>query len=395
MLTQRGWATAGAGTALALLWFLFGEPELGVASLLLLAAVVAALVWIRRGKPRVEIRRHTSPMAVHDGDHASVTLHVSNDGVPLRQLTVTDEVTGLGTAEFATASLPRRATYKATYRVLCRPRGVYTIGPTNLTVSDPLGLASLSTTAGRVDTLVVYPAVEELSGLPDVLGRNMAIRAHRPEHSQRGGEDFYTLREYQQGDDLRRIHWPSSARHDRLMIRQLEIPWQARSLVVLDVRAEAYSNPASFEAAVSGAASVIRHLIDHSFETQVWMGGPTVSVGPANSGYAVAMERLAEVGTQRGLELAAAASRLRYQGGGGMLVMATGTPDASLLGLARVLSPEYPTAALLVAETGSSASVQDFQRAGVLTVTIDGTGSWAPSWNRAMRTSWHAVSAGS
>ena len=394
MLTQRGWATAGAGTALALLWFLFGEPELGVAALLLLTAVVAALVWIRRGRPRLEIRRQTSPSAVHDGDHASVTLHITNEGVPLRQLTITDEVAGLGTAEFATASLPRRATYKATYRVLCRPRGVYRIGPTALTVSDPLGLASVSTRAGRVDTLVVYPAVEDLVGLPDVLGRNMAVKARRPEHSQRGGEDFYTLREYQQGDDLRRIHWPSSARHDRLMIRQLEIPWQARSLVVLDVRAEAYSNPVAFEAAVSGAASVIRHLMHHGFETQVWMGGPTVTVGGGDSGYAVAMERLARVRTQPGVELAAAASRLRYQGGGGMLVMATGAPDPSLLGLARVLSPEYPTAALLVAENGSGSSVGDFQRAGVTTVTFD-NGSWARSWNRAMRTTWHAASAGS
>lgn len=394
MLTQRGWGTAGAGTALALLWFLLGEPELGVAALLLLTAVVAALVWIRRGQPHVEIRRHTSPTAVHDGDHASVTLHITNEGVPLRQLTVTDEVAGLGTAEFATASLPRNATYRATYRVLCRPRGVYPIGPTGLTVSDPLGLAFLSTKAGRVDTLVVYPAVEDLTELPEVLGRNMAIRAHRPEHSQRGGEDFYTLREYQQGDDLRRIHWPSSARHDRLMIRQLEIPWQARSLVILDVRAEAYSNPSAFEAAVSGAASVIHHLMNNAFDTQVWMGGPTVTVS-TGSGYAVAMERLAQVKTQEGLELAAAASRLRYQGGGGMLVMATGSPDASLLGLARVLAPEYPTAAILVADNGAASSVTDFQRAGILTVTLDSAGGWAPSWNRAMRTTWHAVSAGS
>jgi ribose 5-phosphate isomerase len=89
------------------------------------------------------------------------------------------------------------------------------------------------------------------------------------------------------------------------MIRQLEIPWQARSLVILDVRAEAYSNPSAFEAAVSGAASVIHHLMNNAFDTQVWMGGPTVTVS-TGSGYAVAMERLAQVKTQEGLELAAA-----------------------------------------------------------------------------------------
>jgi hypothetical protein len=78
-----------------------------------------------------------------------------------------------------------------------------------------------------------------------------------------------------------------------------------------------------------------------------------------------------------------------------MLVMATGSPDASLLGLARVLAPEYPTAAILVADNGAASSVTDFQRAGILTVTLDSAGGWAPSWNRAMRTTWHAVSAGS
>ena len=389
MLTQRGWATAGAGTALALLWFLFGEPELGVAALLLL----------RRRRPRLDPpgppagdRRQTSPSAVHDGDHASVTLHITNEGVPLRQLTITDEVAGLGTAGFAT-SLPRRATYKATYRVLCRPRGVYRIGPCAHRVRptrpgvrvDPGQAASTRWSCTRRSR--TWSASR-------CAGPEHGRQARRPRHSQRGGEDFYTLREYQQGDDLRRIHWPSSARHDRLMIRQLEIPWQARSLVVLDVRAEAYSNPAAFEVAVSGAASVIRHLMHHGFETQVWMGGPTVTVGGGDSGYAVAMERLARVRTQPGVELAAAASRLRYQGGGGMLVMATGAPDPSLLGLARVLSPEYPTAALLVAENGSGSSVGDFQRAGVTTVTFD-NGSWARSWNRAMRTTWHAASAGS
>ena len=61
---------------------------------------------------------------------------------------------------------------------------------------------------------------------------------------------------YQVGDDLRRVHWPATAHHDELMIRQHELPWQERTTVLLDVRARPTSGE-SFELAVSAAASVL------------------------------------------------------------------------------------------------------------------------------------------
>lgn len=400
MLTQRGWAAAGAGAALALLWYLFGEAELGLASLILLVATLASFAWVHRGEPRVEANRRTAPAAVHEGNHASVTLELTNQGLPLRQVNITEEVRGLGTADFAAASLPRNATYRATYRVLCRPRGIYAIGPTRLRVSDPLGMASTQRHVGRVDKLVVYPAVEDLVGFPGILGRNLAVRAHRPEHAHQGGEDFYALREYAQGDDLRRIHWPSSARQDRLMIRQLDTPWQARSLVLLDVRPGVA--PAAFETAVSGAASVLRHLSTRGFETSLWAGGSPIRIAttalpsavPSND-YARAMEHLAQVAPRSGVDFASLAGRLRNQGGGGMLVVVTPNPDSALLGLSRVLAAEYPTAVMLVCGSDHGTDVNLFQRAGVITVTTAPGEPWAPSWSRAMRTRWHAASVGS
>ncbi len=71
----------------------------------------------------------------------------------------------------------------------------------------------------------------------------------------RQGDEFYALREYVVGDDLRRVHWPSTARHDELMVRQDEMPWQDRTTVVLDVRRASHT-PESLERAVSAAASV-------------------------------------------------------------------------------------------------------------------------------------------
>lgn len=393
MLTERGWAVAGVGIALAVLWYMFGETELGVAALMTLTALGFSLLTLLGRDASLDVSRRTSPAGVHEGEHASVMLRLVNRGGRLSQVTVADEVEGLGTAEFAAASFPGGKELRAVYRVLCRPRGLYAIGPALVTLRDPLGLASRLAHTGNTDTLIVYPAVETLSGLPGAFGQNVAIDAQRPRHGQRGGEDFYTLREYQQGDDLRRIHWPSSARRDRLMIRQLETPWQARSLIMLDVRAGSYPDAGAFEAAVSGAASVTRHLVDHGFDAELWSGGPTVDLTARGEGYAVAMERLARVQPEPVVDLSVVASRLRYRGGGGMLVLVTGQPDEDLLGFSRVLSTEYPTMVLLASHSGSA--VGGFQRSGAVTVIPEAGRPWAPAWATAMRSSWHSASVGS
>lgn len=390
MLTVRGWAVLGAGLALGVLWFLFGEGEMGLAALLLVVAALSALEFVVGRPPPVDVRRRTAPVHVHDGDHASVTLSIENRGRPLRHVTITDHVTGLGTAEFAAAALHPGETVSASYRVLCRPRGVYTVGPARLQVADPLGLASREMTGGRGDLLVVYPAVEDLEGLPGIPGRNLAVNAPRPEQNQRGGEDFYTLREYQQGDDLRRVHWPSSARRDQLMIRQLETPWQTQALVVLDTRESSYRDPAAFEAAVSGAASAVRHLIHNGLSTELWAGDSLR--GGARNDYEITMERLAGVSTQPAADLAVLAPALRRRGGGGLLVMVTARPDHDLLGLAHSLAASYPTAVVMDAGGDEPSPAGS----GHIVRVKPGAGEpWAPAWARAMRSTWHAASVGS
>ena len=77
--------------------------------------------------------------------------------------------------------------------------------------------------------------------LPQTHGRDPHAGAEHPNAVARSGEDFYALRPYVVGDDLRRVHWPSTARHDELMVRQDELPWQGRATVLLDVRRGAHA----------------------------------------------------------------------------------------------------------------------------------------------------------
>lgn len=386
MPTTRGWALLGAGLALLVLWWLLGDEELLLAGAFFIVGTGAALAYVHLHDPDLRVGRRLGSTAVHDGDTVQVTLTLRNPGHrAVRNLSVVDEVETLGVASFELSGIDAGELATATYRVMCRPRGVYRVGPSHTTSSDPLGLAELPAPDGPVDQLVVYPSVEILEGFPIVRGQDPSMAASRPEHSQRGGEDFYTLREYQRGDDLRRVHWPSSARKDELMIRQLETPWQSRALVMLDVRSQVYESDEAFETAVSGAASVVTHLVKSGFDADLWAGDPTAIDARQ---YGAAMERLALIEPNPAIDLESAATRIRHRGGGGALVVVTGTADRTLITVQQLLSRDYPNSMLLGVSSTTPQTLVGFHRLGVTTVTVSPGDNWAEKWVKSIGETW-------
>ena len=125
---------------------------------------------------------------------------------------------------------------------------------TSPTPSRSRGCGWSSTTR---DELIVTPELEDLERAPDSpFGSNVGLS--RARNLFRTGEEFYTMRQYQQGDDLRRIHWPSVARSGELMIRQDESSRRSNALVFVDTRMGAIGQERSvpFEKAISVAASI-------------------------------------------------------------------------------------------------------------------------------------------
>ncbi len=392
MPTLRGWAFSGAGLALIVLWYALGDVELLLVALFLVIAQIIAIALVRVRRSHLEVNRRIGSATVHDGDTTSVTLLVENQSNrAIGNISIEDDVNQLGVASFEVARLKKGESTTATYRVTCRPRGVYKVGPTMVSTSDPLGLAETRGPLGPIDRIVVYPALEDLSGFPIVRGQDPAMQASRPEHSRRGGEDFYTLREYQRGDDLRRVHWPTSAKTDELMIRQLETPWQSRALVLLDVRDGSYESREAFEKAVSGAATIVTHLVGSGFDADLWAG----DADPIDaSRYGSTMERLALVQPDPAIDIQAVATRIRQKGGGGALVIITGTADRSLLSVQQLLSRDYPTTVLMTVSSSISQTLVGFHKFGVATVSIEPDEPWAPAWVTTMRTAWTTASAG-
>lgn len=394
MPTTRGWAALGAGTALLVLWVTLGEHLLLAVASFLLLAVGLGIAYVRFTAPRVSIARRLTPRQVHDGDRAIVEVTLTA-GRRIYQVVVEDEVHGLGSAHFVADRVEPSDPMIARYEILARPRGIYRVGPADVRVRDPLSLTESGGLAGSPDRLVVYPAVEDLDGLPLGRGQDPMVNTSRASFANRGGEDFFTLREYQQGDDLRKVHWPSSAKRDELMIRQLEMPWQSRALVLFDPRRAGHPSAESYEQAVRGAASVLRHLYGSGYTPTLWAGRGNGTVVGSQEAYAMAMEELAVVQPTSEIDLPMTVAKLRKNGmAGGVLVLVSGPPDEAVLGAYRIIGRDfYRTVVMSVGDRTGEAILQ-FARGGASTAVAPTTGSWAQAWREAMERAWSTASAG-
>jgi uncharacterized protein (DUF58 family) len=140
------------------------------------------------------------------------------------------------------------------YRIPTARRGVLQVGPLLLRRRGLAGLAESRSVAGGTVPVRVVPRVLPVRGLPSGVRRG---HVGADERVERGGTDLVGLREYVRGDDLRRLHWATSARTGTLMVREDADPARPHLAVILDDRASAYPDPDGFEDAVELAASLI------------------------------------------------------------------------------------------------------------------------------------------
>jgi uncharacterized protein (DUF58 family) len=157
------------------------------------------------------------------------------------------------------------------YVVRSDVRGKYTIGPLSVRLSDPFGMVELNRTFSATTSLVVIPRVVPLPPIP-LSGAWTGSGDNRPRAFASGSAEDVTVREYRQGDDLRRVHWRSSARVGDLMVRREEQPWQSRATLFLDNRQLAHRGrgaASSLEHAVSVAASIAVHLVQRGFTVRL------------------------------------------------------------------------------------------------------------------------------
>ena len=258
MPTARGWLICVLGVGLWISGRAFGAGALEQLGFGLIALVVIALIVVKTGKHRISVSRRISPDRVQAGREVIVTLEMNNEGkgsAPL--LLLEDHIPSelSGRARFAINGVEARGHRQTAYRLRPGRRGRFAVGPLAITVSDPFGVARVTSVGSVASTFLAYPRTEMLTLPKDTGKRRTTVVSARRQPTGAQGEDFYTLREYVEGDDLRRIHWPATAKRNRYMIRQEETPWHARATILLDETAGTYAG-AGWERSVEVAASL-------------------------------------------------------------------------------------------------------------------------------------------
>lgn len=325
MLTRRGWGTGMLAGILLIVGRVFGTIEGYIAGASLGLLLLASVLWLVLTRIDVSVTRVLHPPKVHSGSSTRVDLTVVNRGrrsSPL--LAVRDKVSGTNGASLLVGPLGAGAEVRAAYRFSAARRGIVTVGPLQVELTDPFGMARLRLPAAGTSELVVYPEIEPLVALPLSSGNDPLAGAEHPNSLGRSGEDFYALRAYVVGDDLRRVHWAATARLDELMVRQDELPWQGRTTVVLDDRRVVHS-PATFERAVSAAASVVLASAKRRDLVRVVTASGTDSgFGAGHLHIERLLEAMACIEPSRATDLGAPADLLGPSGLNGTLIVLTG-----------------------------------------------------------------------
>ncbi|WP_198587280.1 DUF58 domain-containing protein [Glycomyces xiaoerkulensis] len=355
-ITGRGVGLAAAAVALATAGWSWGYPELVAFGTAAGTACVAA-VSVIAAKPRLEVDRGLAPDRVSVGDSATVALEVRNTGrwrsVNARAVDVYGGPTHAARRVAVPLSRLRPGrTANASYPIPTERRGIVDVGPLGIGKRDLLGLAATAGSFGPASRLWVHPRLWTLARTPDGLARSLEGTADKVEQ---GSLTFHSLREYVVGDELRHVHWRTSARIGQLMVKEhvdTSVPTVA---IALDDRPEGWPDPDSFETACEAAYSVLTACFRAEYHAALVTASGSAISGAGRDAYG---DQLAELECDATDSLDAFIARLQGGRFGDTLVWITGVepPTARLAALKRA----YPVvvAVHLAPDLDSSATLQ-------------------------------------
>jgi uncharacterized protein (DUF58 family) len=349
----RGVVVFGAAIGLWAAARVAGSPTLHMIAVGLVVLPFATALFARWSRHRLRIRRRLSETRVQPGQRVHVELDVENQTSGQTSfLLIEDRLpSALGrSARLVIASLHPRARQQVRYSLVPRRRGRYVLGPLTVDLSDPFALTKVRVEFDERDELVVAPEVENLVGGPDSpFGTTSGLALAK--HLFRTGDEFYTMRPYVEGDDLRRIHWRSVARSGELMIRQDESSRRSNAVLFVDTRdtAVGQAHTPSFEKVVSATASLGVLLLRFGFSVRL----VTSQLPPQRVGEEQLLDALAGMSHHTSRALSTGLARLRMASASDTTLVLVGSPPPpnELSALIRTGAMFGPKLAVLVHPT--------------------------------------------
>jgi uncharacterized protein (DUF58 family) len=254
MLTARGRSVLGLGLGVYLAAWAFGSKPLYPVATGLLLVVVVAWVWVRLANRPFRVRRGWGDREHLEGDDVPVVVELDASGSVLpAAATLIERVGRLGEQRQPLRRHGRRLSVR--YVLARLPRGRYAFEDVRVEIADPFGLESVAVALPAPGALLVYPRLVRLerlfseSGAHAHDGRRLLLRRH-------SGFELHGVREYEQGESLRRVHWRSTARRGQLMVKELEDAPRDEIAVLLDADASAVVGD-SFDVQVRAAGSIL------------------------------------------------------------------------------------------------------------------------------------------
>jgi len=258
-MTGRGRAVLLLGAVCWVAAIVFGSRALYPVAAGLVLAVLFAFAWVRVTLRQPQVSRRWSNEEVLEREGVAVELVLEREpGAPLATVVAREQVGHVAEREVELRP-SGRGRHVGSYHLHDLPRGRHVFSPVRLSITDPFGLAETSLAVEKRQALVVYPQLAELDrlffdgGAGPAHGRRLLLR--RPV-----GFELHSVRDYQQGESLRRVHWPSTARRGELMVKELEDSPRDEVAVLLDGDAGAVAGSppdSSFDAAVRVAGSIL------------------------------------------------------------------------------------------------------------------------------------------
>ena len=234
--------------ALAVVLYFFalatGQQTLYYLGYVLAAVTIGSLIWARLNLSAVEIERGARVDSLQVGQIFEETLTLNNRSVfPKLWVEVRDRSNLPGHRTSCVMSLTSKQRKSWRVRTVCRQRGVYKLGPVVMVTGDPFGLFRFWRRKPQVREVLVYPPLLDLAafGLPSTeLSGGAQVRSR----SFNLTPNAVGIREYIAGDPYNRIHWPASARQQRLMVKEFELDPTSDLWIVLDMEmAVQFGNP--------------------------------------------------------------------------------------------------------------------------------------------------------
>ena len=303
----------------------------------LVILVAGALAYVVRS-PRLDLERAVEPPRVEKGQPAIAVIRATNLSWRAVGPLVIEQ--RLGGTVFR-AELPRLRRGEGglrTYRLPTSRRGTYSVGAVEIPRADPFGLCRRARALGHPQVISVHPRALALKALPSGKSRN--LEGPSSDTSPQGSVTFHRLREYVIGDDLRTVHWLSTARTGKLVVRHYVDTAQPYTVVLVDLRPEVYS-PETFEEAMDVTASVVTAMSSGKAPVQIRTTTGERVGGAGQRDPAPLVDYLTDLSPNPTGSLSLQLTPLRRDRGGSALVVVTGVLEAESLPPIAALSRRF------------------------------------------------------